>query len=160
MNGMVPLLGLAATGAVVAVGNTLGRRRRQTLGFPSSHASESPVPMPHLGAFKLERLSRPCVRWLFVALIVVVPIAAQNQRPLLTGLATAILIMLVACAVGGLALDFVLRCRACGWKMLLESADSAPFFNVEDHRRKVLHDSYQCMYCGQRYVVSSDTPET
>ena len=92
------------------------------------------------------------MRLLFIVLIVVIGVAHQWPQPMLTYLAIAISIGVVGCAAFALIVAYLLRCKAGGGRMLFAISESPPFFNPDDHRRTILRATYQCMYCGQRYL--------
>jgi hypothetical protein len=148
-------VGIVATMVATYVIRVVSRRVAQRIALPASRAAESAVPMPQGAQFRIERRIRPAVIVLFLALILTI-LMAQSTSPNSVGWTTVGILELVCIMVLtliGLIIDATLRCTACGKRMLLESMEFPPFPPPRKQTDAVRRGTFQCMYCGQRYII-------
>ena len=152
------------TGALITfVGSYLAVRvaRQINRGFvaPPSRESDEPVPIPMPTSFRLERRSRSVFRWLFYIFLVALILrdSPYGLPPrILTIVGISWLSATLVLCLYALTVAAALRCTSCHRRMLFESVEKPPF--PTPTKQDALNTAmFQCMYCGQRYIVNKSS---
>jgi DNA-directed RNA polymerase subunit RPC12/RpoP len=149
------VVGAVAVAAAVFAIRTISKRVAGKSALPEPRVIEPSIVMPRLGQFRIERRVRPAIRMLSVAFILTILLARATspQSRLLIVAVIAEVICILGLSVLGLIIDATMRCTGCVSRMLLESREFPPYPPPRKQTDALRTGEFQCMYCGQRYII-------